>query len=167
MTLLACGLLVGPMVLSQSHAFAEEINTELLATVPDNPSNDYGLSPKIKSSRNIYSDNKANGNFRYIKNDGSDLRILSADAQNRSSSVMLIFKYDGHWYNGSGTFIGNRTILTAAHVGYDTANANPQGTKKGLEEMYYIVDSNGPINRNAQGNLVPSTVLFIKCHLQM
>ena len=53
MTLLACGLLVGPMVLSQSHAFAEEINTELLATVPDNPSNDYGLSPKIKSSRNV------------------------------------------------------------------------------------------------------------------
>ena len=163
MTLLACGLLVGPMVLSQSHVFAEEINTELLETTDTvNPSNDYGLSPKIKSSRNVYSDNKANGNFRYIKGDGSDLRILSADAQNRSSSVMLIFKYDGHWYNGSGTFIGNRTILTAAHVGYDTANENPQGTKKGLEEMYYIVDSNGPIKRNAQGNLVPSTGVIYK-----
>ena len=162
-TLLACGLLVGPMVLSQSQVFAEEIDTELLAidnTV--NPSNDYGLSPKIKSSRNIYSDNKANSDFRYIKGDGSDLRILSADAQNRSSSVLIIFKTNGKWYIGSGTFVGNKTILTAAHVGYDTAEKNPTGTKNGLEELYYVIDSNGPLKRNAIGNLIPSTGVMYK-----
>ena len=163
MTLLACGLLVGPMVLSQSHAFAEEINTELLATDNTvNETNDFGLSPKIKSSRNVYADNKATGDFRYIKGDGSDLRILSADAQNRSSSVMLLFKINGHWYNGSGTFVGNKTILTAAHVGYDTSLPNPTGTKNGLEEMYYLVDSNGPIKKDANGQFRPATGVIYK-----
>ena len=110
-------------------------------------------APRLKSTQNILKDHvtevRQAPSLKYIHGDGSDMRNVNHDGKLQAPTVLILFeKSDGSVLALSGSFVGNRTILTCAHGLLTNQGGN---SFDDVVSMKLVIGSNSAVDYGVAG----------------
>ena len=110
-------------------------------------------APKLKSTQNILKDHVTEiqraPSMKYIHGDGSDMRNVNHDGKLQAPVVLILFeKKNGSVSALSGSFVGNRTILTCSHGLLTNQGGN---SFDDVVSMKLVIGSNSAVNYGVAG----------------
>ena len=110
-------------------------------------------APRLKSTQNILKDHvteiQQSPSMKYIHGDGSDMRNVNHDGKLQAPVVLILFeKKNGSVSALSGSFVGNRTILTCAHGLLTNQGGN---SFDDVVSMKLVIGSNSAVNYGVAG----------------
>ena len=146
-SILMLGLLVAPMLLQSASSAKADDEPAIVHTQKSTVSSlveegqYFGPTPaRNKSSKNILDDLPKDNPFKYVHGDGTDLRQMAPDAYGRAATVQLYMRHaNGSYTVGTGSFVGNRTILTVAH---NFLKSNLDNSTNDITDVWFVVGSN-------------------------
>ena len=110
-------------------------------------------APRLKSTQNILKDHVTEiqqaPSMKYIHGDGSDMRNVNHDGKLQAPVVLILFeKRNGTVSALSGSFVGNRTILTCAHGLLTNQGGN---SFDDVVSIKLVIGSNSAVNYGVAG----------------
>ena len=112
-------------------------------------------APKLNSTQNILKDHVTEiqqaPSMKYIHGDGSDMRNVNHDGKLQAPVVLILFeKKNGSVSALSGSFVGNRTILTCSHGLLTNQGGN---SFDDVVRMKLVIGSNSAVNYGTVGHV--------------
>ena len=112
-------------------------------------------APKLNSTQNILKDHVTEiqqaPSMKYIHGDGSDMRNVNHDGKLQAPVVLILFeKRNGSVSALSGSFVGNRTILTCSHGLLTNQGGN---SFDDVVRMKLVIGSNSAVNYGTVGHV--------------
>lgn len=112
-------------------------------------------APRLNSTQNILKDHVTEiqqaPSMKYIHGDGSDMRNVNHDGKLQAPVVLILFeKKNGSVSALSGSFVGNRTILTCSHGLLTNQGGN---SFDDVVRMKLVIGSNSAVNYGTVGHV--------------